>query len=185
MCLGISLEDKAQHIEGAKGWRFAFEEENKNKEYRGLFILAPSSWKRPVRCKSLESAKRGHASSFRNFDVSAMYGALGLSANSLAEASLSIKREAASEGDSDSLLNLCQIWEKRCKACDNCNKDDCGQCQACLQARGSAKTMSCLRRVRLKALYALIRYMPRVLNNVKSLLLVLLPPFRGEQSAEG
>jgi hypothetical protein len=185
MCLEIDLEDKAQLIEGTKGWRFAFEEEDKNKEYRGLAILGPSHWVKPLRSKSLEAAKRAHASCLRNVDVSAMYGVIGLSANSLAEASLSMKSETLSERDSDSLLNLCQIWEKRCKACDNCKKDDCGQCQTCVQARGSVKTRSCLRRVRLKVLHTLICRMPRVLNSVKSLLLVLLPPFRGEQSSEG
>ena len=155
-------------MEGSNGWRFAFEEEDRNKNYRGLVILAPSRWATCMRRKSLETAKRGYPSSFRNFDIKAMYGAIGLSANSLAEASLSIKREAHSGRDSDSLLNLCQIWEKRCKACDNCKKDDCGQCQTCVQARGGAKTKSCLRRVRLKAFHALICRMARVLNSVKS-----------------
>jgi hypothetical protein len=185
MCLAINLEDKAQDIEGSKGWRFAFEEEDWNKKYRGLVILTPSRWATCLRRKSLETVKRGYPKCFRTVDVSAIYGAIGLSANYLAEASLSIKREAHSGSDSDSLLNLCQIWEKRCKACDNCKKDDCGQCQTCVQARGSAKTKSCLRRVRLKALHALIFRIRRVLNSVKPLLLVLLPPFREEQSSEG
>jgi hypothetical protein len=149
MCLAINLEDKAQHIEGTKGWRFAFDEEDENKKYRGLVILAPSHWIKIKRFKSLESAKRAHQSCHRNVDISAMHEAMGLSEKSLTEASLSIKREALSGRDSDSLLNLCQIWEKRCKACDNCKKDDCGQCQTCVQARGSSKTKSCLRRVRL------------------------------------
>jgi hypothetical protein len=149
MCLAINREDKAQHIEGSKGWRFAFEEEDENKKYRGLIISAPSHWNGNKRFKSLESAKRAHPSCFRNVDVSAMHEAIGLSEKSLTEASLSIKREALSGRDSDSLLNLCQMWEKRCKACDNCKKEDCGQCQTCVQARGSAKTKSCLRRVRL------------------------------------
>lgn len=185
MCLAINLEDKAQPIEGSNGWRFAFLEEDKNKKYRGLVILTPSRWAKCVRAKSLEAVKRARPKYFRNLDVSAMYGAIGLSANYLAEASLSIKGEAHVGRDADSLLNLCQIWEKRCKTCDNCKKDDCGQCQICVQARGSAKTKSCLRRVRLKAFHALICRMPRVLNSVKSLLLVLLPPFREEQSSEG
>jgi hypothetical protein len=154
MCLEIDLEEKAQYIQGGNGWRFAFEKADNNKKYRGLAILAPSHWVRAKRFKSLEIAKRAHPSSFRNIDLSTIYRVIGLSANSFAETSLSMKRETLSERYSDSLLDLCQIWEKRCKTCDNCKKDDCGQCQTCVQDRGRAKTRSCLRRVRLKVLHA-------------------------------
>ena len=45
-------------------------------------------------------------------------------------------------------MTLEDLYDARCGACENCCKDDCGQCSACLSTGSSSRRQVCIQKVR-------------------------------------
>jgi hypothetical protein len=175
MCLKLDLDRKAQPCEGLpRGWLFAFEEASTNPKFNGLVLLAPCG-KRYVSV-GYAKRNNAYRAALENVDSlsSAFYDSIGLTADGwsdkhaittvpmapggASQSSTSSSEVAAEDqtagtklharGRPPKLLNdLRQLWEKRCKMCANCTRENCGKCETCI--RNPSPKECCLRRVRM------------------------------------
>ncbi len=147
MCLKLRLQEKCQHdaLILPPEWYFGFDKESTNKKYRGLWIIKGKTAKK---FRSFESAKHHAPSQFKDLKPENFYRHVGLASElpeigtplqsvaSLSTREISPKCQSPAPPPSPNVeanqsWTLKELYERRCKVCDNCKREPCNYCHTC------------------------------------------------------